>query len=491
MGKVPEISRKVRSSSVLVDEERFPWLGKDAYCPLSPPERQTASPQPSLGGTQPLEEIIDPYASGTTSINDTPKRNLNFLNLFSGPYARSNGLSDRLRYFGWNTVTDIDNNASTGGGWADDLMNDSKYALLLQRAKDGEFDSMMIAFPCTTFSIARFFDATDSRGDRGPEPIRDKQHPDGLPEDRLSPAQIKELRASNRLLDRAIGLAIAARLSPRKTTIVFENPADRTVSGTPHYMEDIPHGSFFATSQVNRFKKAVGDTSEVTFAYCRFGGDAQKYTTLVYTNDAANVLDQLSGPDYQCNHPPRSHKTQVAGGRTADGWASSAEAAYPDTLCVRLAMAFTCARTGQVTPLLAKGWDKASPSKPLIIGPLIPKSTSTNQVVPNSTTQLRTRIEQSIRLASPSPATALNRPNSPVSFRGFDAVSPTSASGTSINLGAGVPTSSRRAPLAGRHDRGVRAGTREASNSILDRFGGFRAPAPPRDRVPRAPSGAI
>ena len=122
-------------------------------------------------------------------------------------------------------------------------MNESKYALLLQRAKDGEFDSMMIAFPCTTISIARFFDATDSRGDRGPEPIRDKQHPDGLPEDRLSPAQIKELRASNRLLDRAIDLAIAARLSPRKTTIVFENPADRTVSGTPHYMEDIPHGS--------------------------------------------------------------------------------------------------------------------------------------------------------------------------------------------------------------------------------------------------------
>ena len=67
---VPEISRKVCSSSVLVDEERFPWLGKDAYCPLSPPERQTASPQPSLGGTQPLEEIIDPSASGTTSIND-------------------------------------------------------------------------------------------------------------------------------------------------------------------------------------------------------------------------------------------------------------------------------------------------------------------------------------------------------------------------------------------------------------------------------------
>ena len=221
-------------------------------------------------------------------------------------------------------------------------MNDSKFSHLLKQAKDGHFDSMMIAFPCTTFSIARFFDAPDQNGNRGPEPIRDKDNPDGIPEDRLTPAQIKELRASNRLLDRTIDLAIAARLSPSKTTIVFENPADRTVRGTPHFMEDIPHGSFFATSQIKRFKQAVGDTSEVTFAYCRFGGDSQKYATLLYTNDAATVLDQLSGPNYQCNHPPRSHKNQVAGGRSGDGWASAAEAAYPDQLCVRLAMAFTC-----------------------------------------------------------------------------------------------------------------------------------------------------
>mmetsp|Transcript_3824 Transcript_3824/g.8611 ORF Transcript_3824/g.8611 Transcript_3824/m.8611 type:complete len:163 (-) Transcript_3824:55-543(-) len=157
-------------------------------------------------------------------------------------------------------------------------MNDAKYALLMQHAKEGNFDSMVIAFPCTTFSIARFFDATDERGDRGPTPIRDRDHPDGLPEERLTSNQVKELRASNRLLDRTIDLAIAARLSPGKTTIVFENPADRTVRGTPHFMEDIPHGSLFATSYIKRFKQAVGDTSEVTFAYCRFGGDSQKYT---------------------------------------------------------------------------------------------------------------------------------------------------------------------------------------------------------------------
>ena len=313
---VPEIGRKVRSSSVICDEERFPWLGKNAYCPLTPPER--SSPPPSLGGEHSPEPPTNPSASSYTSINDTPKRKLNFLNLFSGPYVRTHGLSDRLKYFGWSSVINLDNSSTSGGGWADDLMNDARFAYLMRQAHNGEFQSMMIAFPCTTFSIARFFDALNDDGDRGPEPVRNKEYPDGLPEDQITASQVKELRASNRLLDRTIDLAIAAHLSPSKATIIFENPADRTVEGTPQYMKDIAHGSFFATSQVKRFKEAVSNTSEATFAYCRFDGDAQKYTTLLYTNDAAHVLDPLSGPEYQCNHPPRSHRTKVAGGRTAN-----------------------------------------------------------------------------------------------------------------------------------------------------------------------------
>ena len=483
---VPEIGRKVRSSSVMCDEERFPWLGKNAYCPLSTPERSISQPSPSLGGAHPHDHHVDAAASGNTSINDTPKRHLKFLNLFSGPYVRAKGLSDRIKSFGWNDVTNLDNDVSVGGGWADDLMNDAKYALLMQHAKEGNFDSMMIAFPCTTFSIARFFDATDERGDRGPTPIRDRDHPDGLPEERLTSNQVKELRASNRLLDRTIDLAIAARLSPGKTTIVFENPADRTVRGTPHFMEDIPHGSLFATSHIKRFKQAVGDTSEVTFAYCRFGGDSQKYTTLLYTNDAATVLDQLSGPEYQCNHPPRSHKTQIAGGRTNDGWASAAEAAYPEQLCVRLAMAFTCARTGQVTPLLSKGWDKSSSSKSISVGAQSSSSDPPKSIATDIAPELRDKVAQSI--AGPQPTSPTQR--SPISFRGFEDSPSAPSSGAGVNLGAGVPTSIAQPHVMGRPDREVRTSIRDATNKSLDRFGGFRAPAPPREQ-PRAPTVAV
>ena len=104
----------------------------------------------------------------------------------------------------------------------------------------------MIAFPCSTFSIARFFDATtglidwpvtnDTSG-RGPPPVRTSLHPDGLPEGELNPRHVKELGVSNRLLDRTAEIAIAAHRSPRRTTIVFENPADRTDEGAPHLFE--------------------------------------------------------------------------------------------------------------------------------------------------------------------------------------------------------------------------------------------------------------
>ena len=54
-----------------------------------------------------------------------------------------------------------------------------KYQLALQmlaKAKAGDFATLMIAFPCSTFSISRFFDAsTENGGDSGPPVIRSHQ----------------------------------------------------------------------------------------------------------------------------------------------------------------------------------------------------------------------------------------------------------------------------------------------------------------------------
>ena len=105
-----------------------------------------------------------------------------FLNLYSGPYARADGLSAAMKHIGWDSILNIDNDGEKGGGWSHDLLNDAVFDGLMARAKAGDFTAMMIAFPCSSSSVARLFDATnDDGGDRGPPLIRDYDHPDGAP----------------------------------------------------------------------------------------------------------------------------------------------------------------------------------------------------------------------------------------------------------------------------------------------------------------------
>ena len=114
-------------------------------------------------------------------------------------------------------------------------------------------------------------------------------------------------------------LALAAHRSSSKATIILENPADRSIRGSSCFSEDLAkHGSLFATSAVARLTAGLENSSTATFAYCRLGSDFQKYTTLLYTNDAAPVLDDLNQHNYQCNHPRGSHNK--VGGRGDDDW---------------------------------------------------------------------------------------------------------------------------------------------------------------------------
>ena len=213
-------------------------------------------------------------------------------------------------------------------------------------ATRGAFDAMMVAFPCSTFSASRLFPSEPP----GPPPVRSKVHPDGLPDDELDPKYKRELRLTNTLLERTVQIIVAARNSSRKTTIILENPADRSIPGTKQYGDDTAtHGSIWATAAFKQLASAIPDSSMVTFAYCRFGSDYQKYTTLWYTNEAGPILDQLNSPVYQCNH---ARHPKVAGGRLPDGtWASTAAAAYPAQFNIRLAMALTLARTGDPSPV--------------------------------------------------------------------------------------------------------------------------------------------
>ena len=349
--------RIVDSSSVSVDEEFFPYFARDkgGECrkPLAPAttKRNAADtgqgPGGGKGGSQPI-------------LSDPTK--LCALLLFSGPTGRTSTLGGHLKRSGWAEVSEIDNDAETGGGWSHDLMNDAVFTSIMADAHAGKFDALMVAHPCSTFSVSRLFDARNSGNkDSGPPPVRTAEYPDGLPDDLIDPRHQKELKQSIKLLDRMVQVCIAAHSSPKKTTIVLENPSDRSVKGSNAYQKDVSnHGSLWATSQFKSLKDSIPLSSMCTFAQCMFnGGIKQKYTTLWYTNDAARLLDQLSQPAYQCNH---SSHSEWAGGRGPSGeWLSAKSAAYPEALNAFLAQALTAARTGDPRPVDAVTKSQSAP----------------------------------------------------------------------------------------------------------------------------------
>ena len=143
-------------------------------------------------------------------------------------------------------------------------------------------------------------------------------NPDGLPESKLHPKHVRELRNANLLLHRVVELALAARRSPARARISFEQPAVRSDRSSIAYAPDLAHhGSILATTEFKRLIKELG-MEKCTFAYCRLGKEFQKYTTIFYTPELGPVLDALNTADYQCNHPRCTHSARIRG-RDANG----------------------------------------------------------------------------------------------------------------------------------------------------------------------------
>ena len=448
---VPAINRKVRSSSLTIDEEFFPWLGADAHQPLVSTTTSTRFLSDHLGPATQMD--APPSATEFTKsadINESPRQSLSFLNLFSGPYQnhRDGGLSKTVRAFGWDEVTDIDNDKDLGGGWQDDLLNDSRYAEVFQQARAGSWDTIHCAFPCNTTTVARCFDATGNGGGPGPIPVRSAEYPDGIPG--LPRKFARELLNSNRLLDRTVEILIAAHRSPRRTTIVFEGPADRSIPGTGQHMADVSHGSVFATSQFKRLQAAIPKSSMATFANCRLSGDSQKYITVWYTKDAAPILDTLNEPEYQCNHPPGTHAA-IAGGRDAYGqWLSTDTAFYKPEFCTKLAMAYTYARTGDPSPLSRRRQPQVQTIEPK--GSHVPSTLP--DVAPSrhvdEASADRANPEVTPRKLSFQSTPAGVQPPSPI------------RSSSAVNLGGGFATSPHSLPRQDARSREVRTSIREA-----------------------------
>jgi hypothetical protein len=425
-----EVDGKVRSSSsVLIDEEQRPWAPQERrHRPLTSLSHAALPPQ-----QQPLAPLPAAAPSSVASAPATP--DLRLLSLFSGPYSRADGLAAALTSMGWSSVTQIDNDGERGGGWSHDLLNDATYASILADVSAGKYDGIMIAFPCSTFSITRFFDASTADHDSGPPILRTAEKPDGLPESEIDPKYRRELEKANELLERTINIAIAARRSVKQTSLIIENPADRSLRGTAAFSERFKnHGSLFATSAYKRLV-AVAELESSTFAYCTIGSPYQKYTTIAYTRDTARLLNALDAPEFKCNHS--SHPKQ-AGGRGPDGaFVSGEAAAYPAKLNWVLARAFTLARTGSTEPITFPAAAKSSrpaetpppqaptpatPSGSWWMGAPTPPQMPTSRAggVPSSAGG---NTSASAPGSNTSASSGTSEMPSPVSFRGFSSAS--------------------------------------------------------------------
>ena len=422
----------VTSSSVLVNEEYFSWL----------PEGQRKRPLTSVkhSAHAPSQDTLAPPSATTAgsvvsapaTFSDVSK--LKMCNLFSGPYDRADGLESALKDLGWFSTSNVDNDGERGGGWAADLLNDSKYASLLSEAKSGQWDALTIAFPCSTAAISRFFNAAAGDNDSGPPVLRTAEYPDGLPLDQIDPKYHRELEMSNLLLKRTVDIAIAARNSPRRTTIFFENPVDRSDRNFIGFSEKLSnHGSIFSTTEFKRLLAAI-DLEKATFAYCRMNQSYQKYTTFYYSPEAAPVLDVLKSPDFQCNHPRGTH-TEKAGGRDNDGEFVSGKASrWPNMVVNLVARGATLARTGSDEPIVTHTKPANVPDQ--LAEPTV--ASAANDESASATGTAATPLRQTLPTQQTAPAWSSTAPPDAIPFPDL---SPRASAPPALTSGTGKPES--------------------------------------------------
>jgi hypothetical protein len=353
----PDQGRVVCTSDVYFEENLFPWrpagdqlIGSSPAQP-PPPDADAGSVLPAVEPTAlPATTAVPPtmsaaYASAAArrvpasplGRRSAARASRHILLLFSGPYNRADGLAAFLMRLGFE-VTMVDNSAH-GGDERHDILIDSFYADLLQRAHRGDFLAVLAAPPCSTFSISRFIHS-DHSDDGGPPPVRTREHITGLPD--VDPQHARELREANDVVDRTAAIIRAAYDSGAE--YLLENPADYGRDDQFHFVDE-RHGPIWMYPAVSNLEEHTHG-ERVTFAQCAVGAQHRKLTTLLFSSGLAPMLRPFDR--FRCTH---SNHPGAAGGERINGtWKSAESAAYPAELNMLLAQAVTALVTSTTAP---------------------------------------------------------------------------------------------------------------------------------------------
>ena len=188
----------------------------------------------------------------------------------------------------------------------------------MQRAHNGDFFAVFAAPPCNSFSVSRFFTPKDRKP--GPPPLRDRDHPLGLPH--LAPRRVRQVRRANAIINRTAAILLASWQAGAE--FIIENPPDRGMRDTPYYLHP-RHCPLWNLPVITELTSLVG-TELITFPQCAFGAPFQKYTSLLSSPGLAVALRPLGR--LACNHAKHD---EIAGGTRDDRgeFTSFRSTAYP------------------------------------------------------------------------------------------------------------------------------------------------------------------
>ena len=367
---LPSLSKLVTSSEVYLEETYMPWrkpgdrqvsdpvplpADGDAGQPPTLPDIEApdlSQPQPPSGSLSAEFDRVNrtkaPFITNPSATSAKLSRRV--LVLFSGPYARPDGLIAFLRKMGLQ-VSALDNDASNGGNAAHDILDNAVFESTLRRAQRGEFLAVFAAPPCSTFSISRFYRSNTS-SDGGPPVIRRRSNGQVTGIAECPPAHRRELKRANELVARTCSILHAAAESGSE--FAMENPADHGDVKQPEYFTDPEHAPIWLMPDVVALSK-FASCRYATFPMCSFGVDYEKPTTIMYTPGLAQHLQDLNLLKCEHNH---QHSGKAGGVKSHGVWNSAAAAAYPAELNLWIAQAIahlaTAHRDVQPHPLVAK-----------------------------------------------------------------------------------------------------------------------------------------
>ena len=247
-----------------------------------------------------------PYQAPSASLKKGNRPSQYVADLFAG----KGGVSHQCRRLGYKAKEwEIDR------GPEFDLTSRAVRRAIIKDVRRGFILAVMMAPPCTSFSVAR--DRT--------KVIRSRVYPWGLPADQLTPAESEKVQEGNRCFEAAFELI--QHFNKHRIPWILENPASSKCWFLDPIQQLLSHPS----------------CNLITLDFCQFGTPWKKPTSLLCYNVDPQDLQRLQrrcrGSSGICSKTQKLH-WQLSGTYQGQNWTKIAQP-YPVPLCRQLAFVLT------------------------------------------------------------------------------------------------------------------------------------------------------